>query len=110
MQQEVLVVEKELLEVIVEHLRASKIHVDEASQLARDFLVLLPFQDKKDLLNKLKELGAKYDEAQEVYVQELGKESNEKRDDVLVKMRDAIKSGNINHAVAAAKSLQQQNI
>lgn len=107
LQQETIAVEKELLELIVNHLRNNQIQPEEAKKLAGDFLTTLPFQDKKDLLTKLKSLGEQYEEANEVYVQELGKASDQERDMVLNKMRSAIAKGNMDEALVAAKSLQQ---
>lgn len=102
--QEVTVVEKELLELIIRHLRENKIELSQAEKLAADFLSELPFADKKDLLTKLKTLGAAYEEAQEVYVQEFAKESEKDRDIKLTEMRDAIARGNIEQALTVAKT------
>lgn len=106
--QEVNLVEKELLELILTHLENNKIDADKAQNLAKDFLAILPVADQKDLLEKLLNLSNTYEEAKELYVDELSKMSNQQRDQVLVQMRDAIKKGNIEHAINAAKSLQQQ--
>ena len=104
--QEVTAVEKELVELIIEHLKENKINADEARQLARDFLAVLPVTSQEDLLAKLKALGQKYDEVQELYVEEYSKASDKKDDTALNQMRDHIKQGNIEHAIAVAKSLQ----
>ncbi len=106
--QEVNLVEKELLELILTHLENNKIDADKAQQLAKDFLAILPVADQKDLLEKLQSLSNTYEEAKELYVDELTKVSNEQRDLALTSMRDAIQKGNIEHAINAAKSLQQQ--
>lgn len=103
--EEVELVKKELLELIVEHLKTNKIHAPEAQQLARDFLAVLPIKDQTDLLNKLKGLGQKYKEANEVYLDELEKATDEKRDLALNSMRDSIKQGQIDQAIQTAKSL-----
>lgn len=106
--QEVTLVEKELLELILLHLENNKIDADKAQSLAKDFLAILPIADQNELLEKLKNLGDTYIEAKEIYVDELSKISNVQRDQVLIQMRDAIQKGNIEHAITAAKSLQQQ--
>ena len=98
-------VKKELLELIIEHLKQNKIQAEAAQQLARDFLAVLPIKDQADLLNKLKNLGEKYPEAEKVYLDELSKASNEKRDQALTQMRDLIKQGNIEGAISTAKTL-----
>lgn len=105
MQEEVKVVEKELVELIVEHLKSNRIAVDAARQQARDFLSLLPINDQMDLLNKLKGLGEKYEEAKEVYAEELGKMYEAKRQQALEQMRLHIQQGNLDSAIAAAKAL-----
>lgn len=105
--QETIAVEKELLALIVKHLRSNQIQPEVAKKLAGDFLTALPFQDQKDLLAKLKNLGEQYEEANEVYIQELGKASDQARDMVLNNMRNAIAKGNMDEALTAAKSLQQ---
>ncbi|QQG40757.1 MAG: hypothetical protein HYV37_00295 [Candidatus Levyibacteriota bacterium] len=107
--QEVNLIEKELLELILQHLENNKIDADKAQSLAKDFLAILPVADQKDLLQKLQNLSNIYEEAKELYVDELTKVSNEQRDLTLTQMRDAIQKGNIEHAITAAKSLQQNN-
>ncbi|MBP9716390.1 MAG: hypothetical protein KBD51_00445 [Candidatus Levybacteria bacterium] len=102
---EIELVKKELLELIVEHLQQNKLQAPEAQQLARDFLAVLPIKDQADLLNKLKGLGQKYKEANEVYLEELEKVTDEKRDLALNSMRDSIKQGQIDQAIQTAKTL-----
>ncbi len=104
-QEEVEEVKRELVELIIKHLRENKIPADKAKQLAKDFLNILPVNDQKDLLNKLKNLGDSYEEAKEIYVNELAKTSEEDKERALSQMRDHIKLGNINEAIEAAKAL-----
>lgn len=103
--QEVKQVEKELVELIVEHLKANQIAVETARQQARDFLSLLPVKDQKDLLDKLKNLGDKYVEAKEIYAEELGKVNEVVRQQTLEQMRSFIQQGNIDGAIAVAKQM-----
>lgn len=105
--EEVEAVKKELLELIITHLKQNKIQAPAAQQLARDFLNILPIKDQADLLVKLKNLGEKYKEAEEVYLGELEKASEDTRDQVLIQMRDQIKLGNIEKAIETAKTLTQ---
>ncbi len=100
-------VEKELLELIVKHLKDNKITAVDAQNQAKEFLNLLPVTDQADLLNKLKVLGDKYEESNEVYLDELQKHSANERDKALDQMRSHIKSGNIEEAINAAKSIQK---
>lgn len=101
---EVKQIEKELVELIIEHLKANKLDVEKARQQARDFLAVLPVKDQKDLLDKLKGLSEKYEEAQEIYAEEIGKIEETKRQQTLNQMRDFIQQGNIDNAIAVAKT------
>ena len=103
--EEVKAIEKELVELIIEHLKKNQIAVETARQQARDFLALLPVQDQKDLLGKLKGLSEKYMEAKEVYAEELGKVNEAVRLSTLDTMRTNIQQGNLDAAIAAAKAL-----
>ncbi|HXS14720.1 MAG TPA: hypothetical protein VN711_01200 [Candidatus Saccharimonadales bacterium] len=103
--EEVKQIEKELVELIIAHLKGNQIDVETARQQARDFLALLPVSDQKDLLSKLKELGDKYYEAKEIYAEELGKVEEAKRQQTLSQMRDYIQQGNLDSAIATAKAM-----
>lgn len=103
--QEVKQVEKELVELIIAHLKANQIAVDTARQQAKDFLALLPVKDQKDLLDKLKGLSEKYMEAKEIYAEELGKVEEAVRQQTLDQMRMHIQQGNIDTAIAVAKAM-----
>jgi len=103
--EEVKQVEKELVELIIAHLKANQIAVETARQQAKDFLALLPVKDQKDLLDKLQGLSEKYLEAKEVYAEELGKVNEIVRQQTLDQMRAFIQQGNIDAAIAAAKAM-----
>lgn len=103
-EEEVEIIKKELIDIIIQHLRENKLDLEKAQKLASDFLEELPIQDQKDLLKKLKELGEKYKEVEEIYVEELGKAEQEKRNTALNTMRDYIKQGKIEDAITIAKS------
>ena len=96
---------RRLTELIIQHLRENKISPEKAKQLASEFLTKLPFQDQKDLLAKLEELGNKYDEAKELHVEELSKNEEHNSQNTLQQMRDHIEKGNIDEAVNAARAL-----
>ena len=104
-QEEVKAIEKELVELIISHLKVNRIAVETARQQAKDFLSLLPINDQRDLLSKLKGLGEKYEEAKEVYAEELGKINEAMRQQTLNQMREFIQAGNIDSAIAAAKAM-----
>ncbi len=107
-QQELELVEKELLELIIARLEENKLDAETAQKLAADFLQTLPIENHKELLAKLKQLGEKYSEVQEVYVDELKKSSEHKRNATLSHMRNAIQQGDIHSAISAAKSLHKE--
>ncbi len=106
-QQEVEAVKKELTDLIIQHLKENKMEADKARELGSDFLDILPIENHQDLLNKLKELGQKYPEAQSVYVERLGQAINQQTEQALNGMRDAIAQGNIDHAIHVAKTMSQ---
>ncbi len=107
-QQEVQAVEKELVEMIILHLKENKLDVAKARQLAKDFLSILPVEDQKDLLNKLKQLGENYEEAKQIYADELAKVNDTAREQVLMEMRNFIHQGNLDGAIGVAKQYYAQ--
>ena len=102
--QEVKVIEDELVEIIIQSLKKNKIDTTQAQNLAADFLAVLPITDQQDLLNKLKYLGQQHPETQPLYVEEITKITNQRRDETLTQMRQAIHKGDMNTAIAIAKS------
>lgn len=103
LQKEIEAVEEALLDLMIKRLDAEKMTPEEAQQLAKDFLALLPIQEKKELLEKLKQLSIQHSDVTGVYIMEMGRMANEQRDQVLNKMRDAIHKGDINAALQEAK-------
>lgn len=106
--QEVERIKKELVDLIILHLKENKIDIDKSRKLAKDFLAVLPIKDQKDLLLKLKNLSEEYAEAREIYVKELGKLNEEKRNTALTQMRNAIKEGNLDDAISVAKAMKEE--
>lgn len=105
--EEVELVKKELVDLIIAHLRENKIEADKARELASDFLDVLPIENHQDLLDKLKQLGEKYQEAQALYVERLGQVTSQQTEQALNNMRDAIAKGNMDHAITVAKTMSQ---
>lgn len=103
--EEVEKIKKELLDLVVENLKQNKIEADVAQAEARELLAMLPVEDHKDLLSKLKNLGEEYDDFNKIYLDELEKDSELKRNEALNQMRDHIKQGQVDNAISAAKSL-----
>ncbi len=96
-------VEKDLLTAIVENLKQNTLQVDQAKSLAREFLTLLPMQDKKDLLNKLYKLSQEHVETKSLYLKYAKPYEEEERQKKLALMSQHIKNGQIEHALTIAK-------
>ena len=96
-------IEDELFNEIVNNLEQASITVEEAQQLARDFLALLPLEDKKDVLKKLYTLSQKHDEARKIYIEYAAPYEEEERQRRLTLISQHLKSGKIEDALAAAK-------
>jgi len=107
-QNEVEKIKEELADLIVAYLRESKIEVGKAQQLAADFLKLLPVNDQKDLLTKLKQLSDNYVEVRDMYLREITKANEVAKDEALTQMRNAIAQGNIEHAISVAKVVNRK--
>lgn len=103
MDQDIEEVKRELVEIIIRHLRENKIDILTAQKLAQDFLAAISRNDQKDLLAKLKELGGRYKEAEELYVTESEKIETREKNEALSKMRDYIKKGQVGEAIRIAK-------
>ncbi len=109
LKEEVELITKELLELIIENLKQNKIEASQAQQLARDFIALLPIKDQADLLDKLKTLGLKYKEANQIYLEELEKSTKNDNETALNQVRDQISHGDIDSAIKTAKTLTEHS-
>lgn len=96
-------VEKQLLLEIVKNLDESKITPEQAQLQAKEFLTLLPIQDKKDLLDKLYKLSQTNLETKGVYLNYARSFDEEERHKKLQLMSEHIKKGEIEHAITVAK-------
>lgn len=101
-------IKKELSELIVQHLKENSIDAETARKQAADFLGALPINDQKDLLEKLKKLSEQYFEVRQIYLEELTKIHEMNREEALSQMRNAIKLGNIDHAIEVAKTMREK--
>lgn len=99
-------VEKDLLAEIVKNLEQNKINDEQAHKQARDFLSLLPIEDKKDLLDKLQRLSKANSEASEVYIKYSNTLDEEEKQKKLRLMSEHIKNGQIDKAWLVAKGDQ----
>lgn len=96
-------IEKELLAEISKNLKDNKLTVEEAQALAKEFLSLLPIEDKKDLRDKLYALSKENKEAVGLYVQYANNYDTQERNRKLTQMSQLIKNGEIENALAIAK-------
>lgn len=96
-------VETDLLNIIINNLKQNSINRDEAKKLAREFLSLLPMQDKHDLLEKLHKLSADHTQTQELYLKYAKPYEEEERQKKLTLISEHLKNGQIEHALTIAK-------
>lgn len=96
-------VEKELLQTIINNLREDRMDVPQARALAKEFLTLLPMQDKHDLLTKLLAFSQKHVEAKSMYLKVAVPAEEEERLRKIEEMSKHIQAGNIEHALTVAK-------
>lgn len=108
LQEEIKHRESELVELIARYLEENTLDPEKAQALARDFLAILPIESQKELIEKLKTLGETQNEIKEIYVEELSKISDIDRAEKLKKMRDLIKNGKMEEAIATGRTLKQQ--
>lgn len=103
MQNMVIDIEKELLAEITKNLDQEKMSPEEAEELAKEFLALLPIKDQEDLLEKLSKFSQQSTEAQGIYLKFAKPLEEEERQKKLTLMSQHIKNGEIEHALAVAK-------
>ncbi|MEK7571291.1 MAG: hypothetical protein AAB553_03370 [Patescibacteria group bacterium] len=103
MQAIVVDVEKDLLAEIMKNLRENTITPQDAQEVAKEFLALLPMQDKHDLLTKLRNLSTENREVTGVYLKYAKPFEDEERKEKLHLMSEHIKNGAIEEALAVAK-------
>lgn len=96
-------VEKELVQHILENIGEDKLSLENAQKLAQEFLTLLPFKDKTDLVQKLNTLGQEHDEVKPIYLKYAAPMEEEARLKKIEEMSAHIKAGNIEHAITVAK-------
>lgn len=96
-------IERDLLAHIYTNLKENKLSGVAAQELAKEFLAMLPFKDKKDLVDKLSALGQKYPEARQTYVNLGIPIEEQQRQERLDQMRAHIQSGEIEKALEVAK-------
>lgn len=98
-------VEKDLLDAIVDNLTQNKMTPEQAEKTAKEFLALLPIQDKHDLLEKLGKFSKTHNEGKSLYIKYGAPIEDEERQKKLQLMSDHIKNGQIEHALNVAKGV-----
>lgn len=89
-------VEKELFQEILSTMRQGRLPRSQASILAKDYLKLLPFLSKEDLLKKLFGLSELHDEAKPIYIKIAAPVDEESRTRALNQMRAHVREGYLN--------------
>lgn len=106
MQDMVVDIEKELLDAIVKRLDQDKITAEQAQTLAQEFLALLPIQDQKDLLEKLRKLSQTDPAAQGIFLDFIKSSEASETNTKLELMSQHLHQGKIEEALAIAKGGQ----
>jgi len=102
-QDEVVDVEKELLNEIINRLNQDKMSPEDAQKIAKEFLALLPIHDQKDLLAKLYQLSKSNQGMQNIYLKYAQPYEENERQRKLALMSQHLHVGNIEEALSVAK-------
>jgi hypothetical protein len=103
LQNDVIEIEKELLELIVSRLDQEKMSPEEAQNLAKEFLSLLPIDDQRDLLQKLHKLSQDNRATQGIYLRYAKPHEENEAQRKLILISEHLHKGEIEHALAIAK-------
>ena len=103
LQDEVVAIEKELLNEIIIRLKQNEMSPQDAQKLAKEFLALLPIHDQKDLLEKLYQLSKTNQATGGIYLKYAKPHEENETQKKLALMSQHIQNGNIEHALAVAK-------
>jgi hypothetical protein len=106
LQDEVVDIERDLLDQIITRLDDNKMTPEEAQKLSNEFLSFLPITDKKDLLAKLLQLSKDSSATQGIYLKYAKPAEEDERQRKLTLMSQHIQQGNIEQALAVAKGDQ----
>jgi hypothetical protein len=96
-------IETEYLRIVSDLLRSGDIDMVLAKESAQNLLSLLPFNTYEDMQGKIKTFTEKYKFAEKLYVIFLSMHEEDKTNDLLNKMRDLMKSNNIDAALHLVK-------
>ncbi len=107
LQDEVVDIEKKLLNEIVTRLKQNKMTPEEAQKLTKEFLSLLPIQDQKDLLTKLTRLSKDNNAISGIYLHYAKPYEENETKRKLELMSQHLHLGKIEEALAVAKGEPQ---
>jgi len=96
-------IEKDLLSAIVENIKEEKMTPEQAEKTAKEFLALLPIEDKHDLLVKLGKFSAGHVEGKSLFIKYAAPIEEEERQKKLASMTEHLRNGQIESAIAVAK-------
>lgn len=103
LQDTVVDIEKDLLDEIVKRLDKEQITAEQAQNLAGEFLALLPINDQKDLLEKLRNLSQTDPMAQGIFLDYIKSSEEDETSQKLDLMSKHLHQGKIEEALAVAK-------
>ena len=103
LQDEVVDIERDLLDQIINRLDEDKMSPEEAQKLSQEFLSFLPIQDQKDLLAKLLQLSKDNSATGSIYLKYAKPYEENDRLRKLELMSQHLSQGNIEQALAVAK-------
>lgn len=102
-QDEVVDIERDLMNEILTRLEQNQMSPEKAQQLAKTFLSYLPMHDQKDLLDKLNQLSQANRELTGIYLKYAKPSQEYDRHKKLKLMSEHIQNGKIEEALAVAK-------
>jgi hypothetical protein len=103
LQDTVVDIEKTLIDEIFKRIDQEKITVEHAQKLTDEFLALLPVEDQKELLEKLRTLSQTNSDAQGVFLDYIKSSEAQETSTKLDSMSKHLHQGNIEQALAIVK-------
>ena len=99
LQEIIKLLEMEYIKILINNLKFGKMKLDRAKMVTKDFLTLLPFKDKDDLVLKIKTFTELQNEFKMVYLTLLKINEEQKSNELAYKMRELIKQNKIDEAL-----------
>lgn len=95
--------ERDLLLRIILNLRHKEISLKRAKMLAREFLEILPIEQKEDFMKKMKELGKTYREVMDLYIKYAALYHEDRKQEVIAATQVFLRNGDIDNAISLIK-------